>query len=193
METLKENIYKVVEKEIKINEFENWLYTESNLVDRMDEDIVFELFNFNYKQRGVDYEFEKLFLSFFDEKNFINWKIVANLKTLSEGCKQPERILSDFYELGYNGYSFLSCIGYNQYELEDCEFYGWSREELINEIQKEANQLVVEIKGCFESNWNFDLSQFQPKIRKIDMIHYHALKDVVVIEAFSVKWWRFWK
>lgn len=77
----------------------------------MGDDLDLELYSFNYNQRGVDYDFRKHFLSFFDEKEFTDWMIIANLETLSMGCKEPERILADFYDLGYGDYPYLSSLG----------------------------------------------------------------------------------
>ncbi|MER3329806.1 MAG: hypothetical protein RIF34_09540, partial [Candidatus Kapaibacterium sp.] len=172
MDELKERIFKVIERQIGIKEFENWLYSDENLATRMDEDLVFELYSFNYNQRGVDYEFRKLFLSFFYDKEFTEWKIIANLETLSVGCKEPERILADFYDLGYDDYPYLSSLGYNKYELEDCEYYGWSREKMISEIQKEAKQLLLEVQEWFLISSNTDLSKFEPNSKKTNMISY---------------------
>lgn len=195
MEVLKERIFKVIERQIDVKEFESWLYSETSLAERMDDDLIFELYSFNYNQRGVDYEFRKLFLSFFDEKEFTDWKIIANLETLSEGCKEPERILADldFYDLGYDDYSYLSRLGYNQYELEDCEYYGWSREKMILEIGKEAKQLLIEIQEWLSTTSNTDLSKFEPKTKKIDMVPNSIPNNVIEPQNNSIKWWEFWK
>lgn len=193
MESLQKRIFKVIEKQIDIKEFESWLYSKTSLSERMDEDLILELYSFNYNQKGVYYEFRKLFLSFFDEKEFANWKIIANLETLSEGCDVPERILADFYDLGYDDYPYLISIGYNKYELEDCEYYGWSREKMISEIRKEASLLLLEIQEWIQTTSNFDLSQFEPKTKNIDMIPCSVPSDVITNETSSKKWWEFWK
>lgn len=189
MEALKERIFKVIEKQIDIKEFENWLYSETSLSERMEEGLIFELYSFNYNQLGVDYEFRKLFLSFFDEKDFTSWKIVTNLQTLSRGCKVPERILADFYELGYNGYPCLSSIGY----IDDFECFGWSREEMLTTVQKEARQLLLEIQEWLLNSTNVDLSKFEAKTKKIDMVHYSDSNNVIITENNSNRWWEFWK
>jgi len=193
MESLKERIFKVIEKQIDIKDFERWLYSEKNLSDRMDEGLILELYSFNYNQKGVNYEFRKLFLQFFDEKEFTSWKIIANLKTLEEGCNVPERILADFYDLGYEDHPYLTSIGHTRDGLEDCEYYGWSRERMISEIQKEASQLLLEIQEWLQTAPNFDLSQFEPKTKKTDIIPYSVPTDFTATERGSKKWWEFWK
>jgi hypothetical protein len=193
MEALKERIFKVIERQTGIKEFENWLYSQTSLAERMDDDLILELYSFNYNQRGVDYEFRKLFLSFFNENEFTDWKIIANLETLSVGCKEPERILADFYDLGYDDYPYLSSLGYNQYELEDCEYYGWSREKMILEIGNEAKQLLLEIQEWLLTSSNTDLSKFEPATKNMDMISYNIPNNVITTENNSNKWWEFWK
>lgn len=193
MEALKERIFKVIEKQIDVKEFENWLYAETSLAERMDDELILELYSFNYNQRGVDYEFRKLFLSFFDEREFTNWKIIANLKILSGGCKEPERILADFYDLGYYDYPYLSSLGYNQFELEDCEYYGRSREKMILEIGKEAKQLLLEIQEWLLTSSNKDLNKFKPQTKKMDTVTDTIPNHVIAPQNKSTKWWEFWK
>jgi len=194
MEVLKERIFKVIERQTGIKEFENWLYSETSLAERMDDDLILELYSFNYNQRGVDYEFRKLFLSFFDEKEFTDWKIIANLETLSEGCKEPERILADFNDLGYENYSYLMSLSHYEYQLDDYEFCGgWSRERMIYEMQKEAKQLLLEIQEWLLTSSNTDLSKFEPATKNMDMISYNIPNNVITTENDSSKWWEFWK
>lgn len=193
MEDLRERIFKVIEKQIDMKDFENWLYSNIQLSERMDEELILQLYSFNYNQQRVDYEFRKLFLSFFDEREFTDWKIIANLQTLSEGCKEPERILADFYDWGYKNYPYLTSIGYNKYELEDCAYFNRSREQMINEIQEEASQLLAEIKDWLRITANVDLSEFKPKTKKIDMVPFNISENVITIDNTSKKWWEFWK
>jgi len=185
-------IFKVIEKQTEIKEFEKWLYSEETLVDQMDNELILELYSFNYNQRGVDYEFSKLFLSFFDEKEFIDWKIIANLETLSERCNTPERILGDFYDL-IDVYSFLTSVGYHPYELEDCEYFGRSRSEMIAEIQNEAKQLLLEIQEWLLTSSNKDLRYFVPKPKKTEATPYHVPMNVIIPEISTTRWWEFWK
>ncbi|GAA5043736.1 hypothetical protein GCM10011506_47220 [Marivirga lumbricoides] len=193
MEDLKERIFKVIEKQVEMKEFENWLYSNIQLSERMDEELILQLYIFNYNQQGVDYEFKTLFLSFFEEREFTDWKIIANLETLSEGCKEPETILADFCDLGYENYPYLTSIGYNKYELEDYAYFNRSREQMINEIQEEASQLLAEIKDWLRTHPGEDLSKFESRTKKIDMIPNNFPENVIKTESTSNKWWEFWK
>lgn len=193
MEALKERIFKVIEKQLEIKEFESWLYSEASLSERMHEDLILELYSFNYNQRAVDYEFRNLFLSFFDKQEFTHWKIIANLETLSKGGNVAERVLNDFYDLGFEDYPYLMTIGHYQYQLDDCEYYGWSREKMISEIQKEASQLLSEIQEWLKTPSNIDLRQFEPQIKNVDVIPDNSSENVISTGNNLKKWWEFWK
>lgn len=192
MEDLKVRIFRTIEKEIELKEFEHWLYKQSELSDRMDEDLILELFSFNYNQRGANYEFENRFLTYFDREEFTNWKIVANLKTLGEGCKEPERILSDFKDLSENGYSFLSHLGYAIYDLEECEFFGWDRPALIDVVRDESNQLLNELNDWLKNGPSKRLEDFTPKYQKLN-ITLPVRNRSQINSKKPTKWWEFWK
>ncbi len=77
MQYLKEKIFKVMESDLK--HFENWLYDQIDLSEQMSESLIFELYNFNYNQRNAHFEFNDLFLSFFNQKeNWIEIKKINN-------------------------------------------------------------------------------------------------------------------
>lgn len=193
METLQEKIFKVVEEQIDIKDFESWLYAERHLSERMDESLILELYSFNYNQIGVKYEFKKLFLSFFDEGKFTNWKIITNLKALSEGCDKPKRILQDFIDLERAGYPYLQRIGYSLYSLEDCEYYGLNKQEMINDIQKEAELLLSEIQIWLQTTSGPDLKNFESKPENMEEILIIVSEDELTNEMETKKWWKFWK
>jgi len=146
--------------------------------------MILELFDFNYNQIGVDYEFKKLFLSYFDEKDFLNWKIVTNLETLVAGCSEPERIVNDFYNLAEadDNYSFLSVLGYTRYDLEEGEYYGKSKLEVLHDIQIESEELLTEIKEWLNKTCNVDLSCFEDK-RKETL---EVVDSNISIENFAI-------
>ena len=192
MEDLKIRVFRTIEKEIELQDFEKWLYVQNDLSERMDEGLILELFSFNYNQRGASFGFDRKFINYFDKKEFTNWKILANLKTLQNGCEEPERILCDFYDLSNGDYPYLSSLGYNQFELEDCEYYGWSRKERLKAIQKEADELLSEIEEWSASAQEVDLKDFEPKTKKLDMLRFSSPESSAT-EPINKKWWEIWK
>lgn len=166
MEDLKNKIFRTIEKEIKLEDFEEWLYEQNDLSERMDEDLILELFSFNYGQKGACYEFERKFLGYFEKKEFTNWKIIANLEMLQKGCDESERVLRGFKDLSGDGYSFLSHLGYAVYDLEECEYLGWDRQKLLEVIRKESAQLLEELYDWKRESKRNDLVEFKSKFNK---------------------------
>ena len=82
MENLKNKIFRTIEKEIELQEFEEWLYKQNDLSERMDEDLVLELFSFNYNQKGANYEFNRKFIEYYNQEEFTNWKILSHAQEL---------------------------------------------------------------------------------------------------------------
>lgn len=193
MESLKNMIFSTIEKEIELKEFEQWLYRQEDLSFRMDEELILELYSFNYNQRGAGYEFNSRFIKYFDKEEFTNWKILTNLKMLGEGCKDPERILDDFKYLSEEGYSFLSHLGYAVYDLEECEYLGWDRPQLLEIIRDESIQLLKEIIDWLQEAPNNKLMDFKSKCQK----SYITLPVKVAARPTNItqskKWWKFWK
>ena len=193
METLQENIFKTVLGIMQIKEFESWLYQESELIERMDEEFIFELFDFNYNQLRALYEFETKFLSYYDVTDFIEWKILCNLERLSIGCDEPEIMLNDFSDLVLDGYSFLSEISYEIFDLEICEYYGRSREELIKEVRDKATIMLNAIRKWQEEKKDEALKEFSYSLQasesKVELQWYESTKD----DRSRKTWWSFWK
>jgi hypothetical protein len=124
---LTERIFMAIEEQIPLKEFEQWLYSQPELLEAINDDLILGLFTFNYNQKGALYEFKIAFLQYFNEDEFMLWKIKANLSDLIAGKQTKDRILTEFYyELGYDEYPFLQRLGYYRFEIEDAEYDGRS-------------------------------------------------------------------
>lgn len=189
MEDLKNRIFRAIDKEIELQDFEEWLYEQNDLVERMDEDLLLELFNFNYNQRGACYEFKNKFPNYFDEDEYVLWKILFNLRTLSKGAKEPDRIIGDLYDLSHSGYEFLYSIG----SLEDYNYFGWAREEFLKATVDESKELLLELEEWLSQNPTCDLKEF----RRLDSTQKNINTDDRIECSMEVvkqnKWWEFWK
>src|SRR5687768_9957675 len=104
---LKENVFRVLEDQMPLEDFERWIYESEELQNLMTEDVVLEAYTFNYKQRDAKYQFKKAIFKYFDEDEFLLWKVKSNLRDLIADRNDRDRILYDFYYLGYDGYTFL--------------------------------------------------------------------------------------
>lgn len=191
MDLLKKKIFQVIEHQLKLEDFESWLYEQNDLADRMSEEFILELYDFNYNQRGAFYLFKEKFLAYYDFNEFLEWKVIANLKDLSNGCENPERILQDFLELGYEEFFYLADLGYNVYQLDYCKLYGWERDKLLGAIQSDATELLFSIQDWMSSNKENRLIDFKSVYPRNYNLKSNDYNEVGTRKNES--WWKFWK
>lgn len=162
-EELKQNMFNVIEERISIKAFESWLYASVELSERMDENLILELYLFNYNQRKPRDTFREAFLKYFDENEFILWKVKANLQDLIDERENRDRILNDFCNLRWEGdlCGALVSIGYYMYEIEDIQYNGSDLKSIIQEMKRDAAYLLCEIEKAENATTNFELSDFE--------------------------------
>ena len=181
--TLKEKVFQTIEEQIPLKEFEQWLYQQSDLLEKMSNDLILELFEFNYNQKGAHYEFKKSFVKYFDENEFMLWKIKANLRDLIAGKETKDRILHEFYyDLGYGEYPFVQRIGYYLFEFEELEYSTRTLPDLLSDLKSDAEELLNEIELQEKLISDFRIKSFVRKERQM------ALPTVEV----KRQWWKFW-
>lgn len=178
---LKENVFKVLEDQMSLADFERWLYDSEDLQNLMNEDVVLEAYTFNYRQRDAKYQFKKAIFKYFDEEEFLLWKVKANLTDLIANRNDRDRILYDFYYLGDDGYIFLQPLRYYMYQIEDIEYYGNNLEAVLIELKRDSEVLLREIEKQELENPGFRLKDF----RANDKSEYQPL-------VITKKWWKFW-
>ncbi len=129
---LKKMVFKTIEDHLPLKEFETWLYDQEDLSNQIGEDLILELFTFNYNQNGAKYAFKNTFLNCFDKEEFMLWKVKTNLQDLIDGRETRERILNDFYWIGYDDVPCIQGLGYYMYNFEDAEYYKTEKESIID-------------------------------------------------------------
>lgn len=174
-----------IEEQLSLSEFESWLYKQEDLSNQMSDDLILAIFSFNYNQRAARHEF-KNFLQYFDEEEFLLWKVKANLQDLIDGKETRDRILREFYEMGYDQLPFLHSLGYYMYEFEDADYLGIGKQSLIDNLKKEANDLLAEIQVEESKNAEFKISSFKRMPRL-------EFSSQIVNTANTKEWWEFWK
>ena len=110
------------------------------------------------------------------------WKVKSNLRDLIANRDNRDRILYDFYYLGYDGYDFLQSIGYYMYQIEDIEYYDNDLEAALRELKRDAENLLSEIEKQELEKPGFRLVDFKS-----------SDKDVNESRVVTKKWWNFWK
>lgn len=167
---------------MSLEDFERWIYDSEELQNLMTEDVVLDAYTLNYKQRDAKYQFKKAIFKYFDEDEFILWKVKSNLRDLIANRNDRDRILYDFYYLGYDGYTFLQSIGYYRYQIEDIEYYGNNLEAVLIELRHDSKVILGEIEKQELGNPGFRLKDY----RANDISEFQPL-------VITKKWWKFWK
>lgn len=149
-----------MEEQLPLKDFEQWLYAQNELLDSVNDDFILELFTFSYSQKAAHYAFRNSFLQYFDKEEFMLWKVKANLRDLMEGKETRDRILNDFYKLGYDEFSFLQNLSYYMFELEDVGYGGRSEAEIMKKLKEDAQSLLTDIESEETKNLDFKISMF---------------------------------
>lgn len=183
---LKKMIFMTTEEHLSLKEFETWLYSQESLSNRMSEDLILELFTFNYKQKGAKHEFKNTFLKYFEKEEFMLWKVKANLQDLVDGRETRDRILNEFYWIGSDELPFLQSLGYYIYELEEADHLNIGKQSVIQNLKKEASELLQELLAEESKNSAFKISSF----RRIPRVGFSAQ---ITTADNSKEWWKFWK
>ena len=66
-------IYKLIAREIEINEFEQWVYSEKDLESLLSSDEYLDLISLTYKQPSSLYEAEKILRPRIDIGKYYDW------------------------------------------------------------------------------------------------------------------------
>ncbi|MBL0741423.1 hypothetical protein [Chryseolinea lacunae] len=185
-EELKQNIFKVIEEQLPIKVFEHWLYGSVELSERMGEALILDLFSFNYNQRRARYEFKKALLKYFDEDEFLLWKVKANLQDLVDERETRDRILDDFYSLGLNDdkCEFLLHMGYYKHDIDNIGYNGLDLKSVIQNLKDDAASLLRDIKRAEDATPNFKLSDFD---------RHKPKEETLQTEPVPKQWWKFWR
>ncbi len=179
-------VFKTIEDHLSLKEFETWLYGQEDLSNQMGEDLILELFTFNYNQNGAKYEFKSTFLRYFEKEEFMLWKVKTNLQDLIDGRETRDRILNDFYWIGYDEVPCIQGLGYYMYDFEDASYYRGEEQSIIESLKNEAAELLQEIIAEESKNSEFKISLF----KRVPRLEFSA---EVTTANNSKEWWKIWK
>ncbi|MCD9016420.1 hypothetical protein [Parachryseolinea silvisoli] len=160
-EEFKQNVFRVVEDQLPLADFEAWLYVQSELAEQMHIDAIYEAFCFHYGKRNANVEFTNTLLPYFDQDEFLLWKVKANLQDVIEGKPTTERILYEWYRTYDDKLGFLNSLGWYVSELECMEFTGLKRNEILDEAKESAADLLDQILRQEKGNPDFKITNFK--------------------------------
>lgn len=75
MHPIELTFYRLVSREIELNDFENWVYTEPTLEQTLNSDDYLEIISINYKTPSSLYEAQKVLSKYFSMGKYYEWSI----------------------------------------------------------------------------------------------------------------------
>jgi len=103
--------YKLVSKEIELNDFENWVYTETTLEQTLDSDDYLEIISINYKTPSGLYEAQKVLSKYFSMGKYYEWSIRNILHEIIAKPNDVHKYIEQCYDLYCEGFGFMDNLG----------------------------------------------------------------------------------
>ncbi len=186
---LKEYLFGAISETIPIDEFESWLYTQTELVEDLENELNLSLFTFDYKRSGAVYEFTKIVTPFLDEAELKLWRSKAYLSVLAIGKEDTlhAKALGYFNDWDYDKCTLLHYLGSGVFDY-------WSRnndpiDKLKSDLRKYALELLIRITIEESKMPGFEISKFP----YFEMKAATNIKTEIIEEISTKKWWQLWK
>jgi len=186
--------YKIYKKEMKVSEFESWLYSidEKDIDEHFGEGFYLELASVNYKDKYAVFELEKLIYNKipFGKYEADNLKFLLN--GIIQGTLDLVEVLGIMYELYCDGFTFLRYIGlaYILNGIDDLprlrDKMNWNEEAFINKrvaLDSIESKLVLEAKrilsfiesGKIIITGELEYDDFRSSDEKIELHSYETM------------------
>ncbi len=108
---IKEKFYKVINDEIALDNFEQWVYSNDELEKYLGSKDYMDLLSLSFKESSDKYELWKLLKNHIEPGEFETYKMLKLLKEAQQKTDRLPYILMDFYNLYCKGYGFLQDLG----------------------------------------------------------------------------------
>ncbi len=108
---IKEKFYKVINGEIALDDFEQWIYSNGELEKQLGNGDYTNLISLNFKKSSDKYALWKLLKKHIDPGEFETYKMLRLLREAQQKNDRLPYILMNFYNLYCNGYGFLQDLG----------------------------------------------------------------------------------
>ncbi len=199
-----EKIYSLLNSEISISEFEQWVYSHADVLENeLADDIFLELISFRYQLSGAKYDLSKLLRTLIDEADYEKYRILKLLNDTLIYSPNSRQNIAQFYDLYCEGYDFFNDLAFPygldavaplQNEEDTGAMVKNYYPKITTEIQKviswiENKEIVLKPlseedfpKYDYEDNRQFHIPQRQ---------NYQHIPEKM--RPKQKKWWQFWK
>lgn len=142
-EDARTHFYLFLNRELSIEDFEQWVYSNRDLEKQLKSKDYFDLLSFNFKQKDADYELRKRLEQHISLLDFDNWHIRRLLNDLITEERDPVDVIKHLYDLYCSGYGFLREVGL-PYVLGINDIPRLAEKALWNEQAFEAKRKVLD-------------------------------------------------
>lgn len=162
LDELESKYLALMQGNLSIQEFENWVYNSNWLENQLNEHEYTELISLNFEAPDSKYEIGKVLNDRVDHGKFETVKMLQLLDSIIDRDGQEGESLSLMYSLYCKGYFFLEDLGLDiglyiaippsNYRVE--YFHELSEEkqkELLDSVYPSAKEIAGELKNCLLS------------------------------------------
>lgn len=182
MEALKLKTFDVLTEKISISDFEEWLYSDQEVLNALDsDDLVFDIMTLNYKEMNSLDTLLKLASEKFNyEENTVisiisSCRKIGLLESKTSIFQEISKTVQDFdYETNYS--LLWTFLGFNN-EIDMIEEGLIKEDDIIPRIKKLAEIIISKFENC---------SSLSEKLKVLDY------KDQIASDADFKPWWKFW-
>ena len=104
-------IYKLIAREIEINDFEQWVYSEKDLESLLSSDEYLDLISLSYKQPSSLYEAEKILKRHINVGKYYEWNLRRIIQKVIDRPTDAHKYIEQCYDMYCDGYGFLDNLG----------------------------------------------------------------------------------
>lgn len=111
MKNFELKIYQLIERKTDIKDFEQWVYAEKGLEDRLSSEDYLELISLDYRSPATLYEAEKILKRYIDHGKYYEWRLRRVLQKIIERPRDVHIYIEQCYDMYCDGYNFLDNLG----------------------------------------------------------------------------------
>ncbi len=208
-EQTERKFYEVLNREISIQDFEQWVFKTKALESELPEETYTELISLNFKDKFAQIQLDKIVRPFVDNGKFEIRRISKYLESIIDKDEKCAESIEMTYDLYCSGYDFLRRLGLNYGLLISCPPAGnyqksWNeitkaqQDELLDDLYPEIiadaknalkwlNEGKIVIKDTYNELGKYDYDDFRNQDER-------KQGEVEVIDLYKKrkKRWKFW-
>ncbi|WP_152611395.1 hypothetical protein [Psychroserpens mesophilus] len=201
---IKNRLFKTWLEKVPIAEFENWVYSSTELKDQMDSDSYYEFLSFNYKKTNAISDLKNLIELQLTQSELETWNLKRHLTNVKERNNNCTESIRKFYTLNCKGYDFMDSLAFNfslklevpyisQNVVSFEELTEVQKEKIISDFYPEIQDEINKVMSWLE-NENIVLLGKSNEFGKLEYID-NRTESQKAKKNYTIKksWWKFWK